>query len=202
VSFTFNDMLKFATEAFGPLGADTVRAWGLYNDRYFDGALKPIPLVFTRTMPFGRRVAFCSHSSNGGGRTITVNVPDVHLYLLADKNGVLLHEMIHQFLFERGESAGHSGEPWRREIIRLHKAIAGHEIWAGRSKTARQNGKVVRINKPHANGRLSLSQGDIARWPHSVGLKLGPLGSQDRAAYGTLPGAFDSAPLPHAAQDR
>jgi hypothetical protein len=177
--FTFDDMLRFATEAWGPLGANTVRMWSLYNERYFGGALKPIPLVITQTMPFGRRIAFCSHSCNGGGRTITVNVPGAHEKLLAD-NGTLLHEMIHQFLFERGESAGHDSDGWRRELMRLHKAITGHEIWAGQSRTARQNGKIVRINKPDADGTVSLTQGKIARWPHSVGIKFGPLGSQDR----------------------
>jgi hypothetical protein len=80
---TFDDMLRFATEAWGPLGANTVRVWSLYNERYFGGVLKPIPLVITQTMPFGRRLAFCSHYPNGGGRTITVNVPGAHEKLLA-----------------------------------------------------------------------------------------------------------------------
>jgi hypothetical protein len=84
--------------------------------------------------------------------------------------------MIHQFLFERGEDAAHAGAPWRREIMRLHAAIAGTAIWAGRSTPARQGGKVVRINEPHADGRPSLTQGAIARWPHSVGLEFGPIG--------------------------
>jgi hypothetical protein len=66
---------------------------------------------------------------------------------------------------------------WRREIMRLHEVITGRRIWAGRSKTKRIDGKVVRINEAAADGTLSLTQGDIARWPHSVGIHLGQLGA-------------------------
>jgi hypothetical protein len=41
-----------------------------------------------------------------------------------------------------------------------------HRLRAGRSKTARQNGKIVRINAPHSDGRSSLSQAE--QWPHRV----------------------------------
>ena len=64
---------------------------------------KPVPLVITNAQPFGKRLAYCSYGSTAGsGRTITLNVPKLHGTLLADNN-TLLHEMVHQFLFERGE---------------------------------------------------------------------------------------------------
>ena len=136
MAFTLAKMKDFAIEAWGPSGGDIVNKWIEFNRLYFDGKLKPVPLVLTHTQPFGKRLAFCSYNPGTHGRTITVNVPSRHNRLLADNN-VLLHEMIHQFLFERGEDAAHSGEPWRREIMRLNKHIAGREIWAGRSKTIR-----------------------------------------------------------------
>jgi hypothetical protein len=37
-------------------------------------------------------------------------------------------------------SAGHDGDGWRREIMRLNKLITGKEIWAGRSMTKRVAG--------------------------------------------------------------
>jgi hypothetical protein len=176
-AFTIADMHRFAGEAWGPLGAAIVEKWSEFNARYFDGALKPVPLVITNTLPFGKRVAFCSYAPREGGRTITLNVPKDHNILLADNN-TLLHEMIHQSLFERGEYAGHDGESWRREIMRLTKVISGKTIWAGRSRTVRQNGKVVRINAPHNDGTLSLPQAVIARWPHDgLGINLGLLGA-------------------------
>ena len=97
--------------------------------------------------------------------------------LVADNN-TLLHEMNHQFLFERGEYPSHDGEPWRREIMRLTKIITGNEIWAGPSKTARCDGKVARINAPHPEtGEPSLPQKIIARWPHDeLGIDFGRFG--------------------------
>jgi hypothetical protein len=179
MGFDYDDMLKFATEAWGPLGAQTVRVWALYNKRFFAGVLKPVPLVITNAQPFGKRLAFCSYNVAGNGRTITVNVPKVHSHLLAD-NSTLLHEMIHQYLAERGEDPQHSSEAWRREIMRLHHVLTGTEIWAGKSRSARRGGRVVRENQPHPDGRASLAQGDIARWPYSLGIGLGALGSNSQ----------------------
>jgi len=45
-------------------------------------------------------------------------------------SGTLLHEMVHQYLNERGEPAGHDSEGWRREIMRLHELVTGKKIWA------------------------------------------------------------------------
>src|SRR6516164_3892638 len=116
--FTVEDMRRFAGEAWGPLGVSIVEQWCEFNTAYFDGALRPVPLVITNTLPFGRRVAFCSYSADQGGRTITLNVPSWkyagrRYELLAD-NCTLLHEMVHQFLFERGEDPAHLSKGWRR----------------------------------------------------------------------------------------
>jgi hypothetical protein len=178
--FTFTDMELFAAEAWGPFGVDVVARWREFNATYFGGAFRPVPLVITNTQPFGRRIGFCSYSSRGatgGGRTITLNVPADHVRLLAD-NATLLHEMVHQYLFERGEYPAHDGAGWRREIMRLHQLLTGTAIWAGASKTMRIDGKVVRCNAPHPEtGHASLRQGEIARWPHDQpGIRLGQLG--------------------------
>jgi hypothetical protein len=69
---------------------------------------------------------------------------------LPANNGTLLHEVIHQGLFERGEPAGHSSEGWRREIVCLNLLLTSVEIWAGASKTAHRGGKVVHINATRA----------------------------------------------------
>jgi hypothetical protein len=175
MSFTIADMYQFAGEAWGPLGTATVDRWREFNARYFDGQLRPVPLVITNTQPFGNRIAFCSYNPTTSGRTITLNVPKAHKWLLAD-NGALLHEMIHQALFERSRDPAHASEGWRNEIMRLHELITGSQIWAGRSVTKRVAGKVVRINKPRNDGAASLTQGAIARWPHSTGIDLGKLG--------------------------
>ena len=113
--------------------------------------------------------------SKDEGRTITLNVPTMFTDLRAD-SGTLLQEMVHQYLNERGERAGHDSEGWRREIMRLHELVTGKKIWAGASITKRQDGRVVRINAPSPTGKASLTQRQIARWPHAVrGLHWGPL---------------------------
>ena len=95
--------------------------------------------------------------------------------------GTLLHEMLHQYLFERGEDPAHMGDPWRREIMRLTKLITGKTVWAGPSKTVRRNGKTTRMNAPHPETKeSSLPQAIIARWPHDeLGINLGFLGQSD-----------------------
>jgi hypothetical protein len=179
MAFDFYTMKETATEAWGQLGSDTADRWFDFNGRFFSGKLQPIPLVITNTQPFGRRLAFCSR---GCGRTITLNRPSCHSVLVAE-NASLLHEMIHQCLFERGEDPSHKSLGWRNEIMRIHRQLTGDDIWAGASTTARRkqnNGssKVARINKSHpVTGALSLVQGRIASWPHSVGISLGELGA-------------------------
>jgi hypothetical protein len=179
--FTVDDMFRFAGEAWGQLGADIVRKWCEFNQTYFDNALRPVPLVITNTQPFGHRLGFCSYNPEASGRTITLNIPQRkysgrQYALLADNNS-LLHEMVHQFLFERGENAAHLSNGWRREIMRLTKQIKGKDIWAGPSKTMRRDGLVIRMNAPHPQtGEPSLPQAEIARWPRSIGINFGHLG--------------------------
>lgn len=114
-----------------------------------------MPIVVTSTQPFGSRVAFCSYSApdqadrprtgrtnkvdRPHGRTITLNVPTRYDCLVAD-NATLLHEMVHQYLFERGEPAKHDSDGWRREIMRINIMLTGEDIWAGRYKTSRRGG--------------------------------------------------------------
>ena len=122
--------------------------------------------------------------SNDEGRTITLNVPTMFTDLRAD-SGTLLQEMVHQYLNERGEPAGHDSEGWRSEIMRLHELVTGKKIWAGASITKRQDGRVVRINAKSPTGKASLTQRQIARWPHAVhGGRCNP---QLRVISGALP---------------
>jgi hypothetical protein len=189
--FTLIDMERFALEAWGEFGMHVVKRWSEFNDRFFGGELHPIPLVLTNTQPYGRRLAFCSHNPDGPHhRTITVNVPSYRgkpapaTYRLLADNGVLVHEMIHQLLQQRGENSSHMSDGWRAEVMRLTEQIAGRRIWAGRSKTMRVEGddgkrsKIIRANEDGPNGEKSLGQDEIARWPHTVGITLGHLGAQ------------------------
>src|SRR5438093_12911805 len=63
VPFTIEDMRRFASEAWGALGAQVVDKWDEFNADYFAGTLRPVPLVNTNTLPFARR--FASRSYGG-----------------------------------------------------------------------------------------------------------------------------------------
>ena len=83
LQFTAEDMRRFAGEAWGALGVNIVEQWVEFNARYFDGVLKPIPIVITNAQPYGHCLAFCSYGGNASGRTITLNFPRARDRLLA-----------------------------------------------------------------------------------------------------------------------
>lgn len=176
----FAVMTEHAKEAYGELGAELCATWAEFNRAYFSNALAPIPLILTQAQPYGRGGGACSTAPVPGGRAIVLNLPKAGEHLVAD-NGSLLHAMIHQALTDAGEDASHTGEPWRREIMRLHHRITGKRIWAGRSKTMRapieEGGGVYRGNEDGPKGERSITQAEIASWPPpAVRRKLGKLG--------------------------
>lgn len=161
---TLPEVMRFATAAYGEPGAHAVRLWDVFNRVFFAGVLRPIPIVFTATTPHGGRLASCC------ARRIELARPRAGKALVADA-GVLLHEMMHQALHQRGEDPTHAGAPWRRELMRLHLELTGDQVWAGRSQTMRrpvsQGGGVYRGNARSRFGARSMPQADIAAWPHS-----------------------------------
>jgi hypothetical protein len=104
------------------------------------------------------------------GRAITLNVPTMFTDLRAD-SGTLLHEMVHQYLNERGEPAGHDSEGWRREIMRLHELVTGKKIWAGASITKRQDGR-IKCPKPDGES-VADAASDCALAARGAGFALG-----------------------------
>ena len=175
--YTFAEMRRALIKGWGELGARTADAWLDFNRRYFGGELQPIPIFFTNTTPFGKRLAHCRCESQC--THIALNRPSGHAHLIADRD-TLLHEMIHQYLGQRGENPKHAGEPWRREIMRLHREITGASIWAGKPTVAKvkeaAGRKSVRRMQPHPEtGEASLTQKQIACWPHDRSINLGRL---------------------------
>jgi hypothetical protein len=181
-TYTYNDMLRTLTVGWGEHGRATAEYWRQYNAEYFGGRLKPLPIFFVPVSPYGHwRGLMCSHAAV---THIALAAPGAGRHLVADR-GVLLHEMVHQFLCESGEYTSHDGRPWCREIMRLTKLLTGQDIWAGaytvaKVKQADGSRKSVRLNRPRpGTGEPSLTQDEIAHWPHSVGIKLGPLSTRN-----------------------
>jgi hypothetical protein len=176
--YTFEEMRRTLVVGWGDLGERTAQCWREFNRLYFADELLPLPIFLTPTLPYGRRVG---ETCCGNAVThIALAAPRVGNILVADR-GVLLHEMIHQLLHERGQDPGHKDQPWRQEIMRLHLQITGKSIWAGaytvgKQKCADGERRSVRMNQADpATGRESITQGKIARWPHSLGVRLGHL---------------------------
>jgi hypothetical protein len=177
-AYTFKDMVRTLAVGWGEQGRAVASYWQEYNKAFFGGRLKPLPIFLTPVTPYGRMVGW---TCCGGAVThIALCAPRVGQVLVADRS-TLLHEMIHQSLHESGLYTSHDGEPWRREIMRVHKLLTGEEIWAGaytvaKVKDADGGRRSVRLNRPHSEtGAPSLTQDQIARWPHSLAVKLGPL---------------------------
>lgn len=172
---TNDEMKTFLTLGWGKFGARIHAAWCKYNDLYFNNTLKPLPIVPTAILPYGHCVAY-TRGSRGVANHIMLAAPKQGEVLVADK-GVLLHEMIHQHLFETGKDPSHAGKPWCDCIVRLNKQIGRKAIHAAPDKFGKDADRRSFRFKPvcEATGLASLSQQDIARWPHSVGIKLGAL---------------------------
>lgn len=176
--YTFAEMKRALVKGWGDVGERTAATWQEFNRRYFDGRLQPLPIFFTPAAPYGKRLGWTCSSK--AVTHIALVRPEAGTFLIAD-SCTLLHEMIHQYLFEQRLDSSHDKEPWRREIMRLHLELTGEKIWAGRPTVLKEklksgNRRSVRVNRPHPDtGKESLTQKEIARWPHSVGIDLGEL---------------------------
>jgi hypothetical protein len=176
--YTFEEMRRALVVGWGELGERTALCWRDFNRLYFANELQPLPIFLTPTMPYGRMLGWtcCGNAVTH----IALSSPKDGNVLVADR-GVLLHEMIHQFLHERGEFPKHQGQPWCREIMRLHLQITGQSIWAGayvvrKKKDANGGRQSVRLNQPdRETGRESITQTQIAGWPGSLKISLGHL---------------------------
>ena len=129
---TNDEMKTFLTLGWGKFGARIHAAWCKYNDLYFNNTLKPLPIVPTAILPYGHCVAY-TRGSRGVANHIMLAAPKQGEVLVADK-GVLLHEMIHQHLFETGKDPSHAGKPWCDCIVRLNKQIGRKAIHAAPDK--------------------------------------------------------------------
>src|SRR5262245_60647773 len=64
---SFADMRAFLEHGWGELGNRVAGCWRDFNDRYFDGRLKPLPIVLVATSPHGHWLCLTHGSRNGHG---------------------------------------------------------------------------------------------------------------------------------------
>ena len=63
----FADMHGFLEHGWGELGIRVANCWRDFNDRYFDGRLRPLPIVLVATSPHGHWLGLTHGSRNGHG---------------------------------------------------------------------------------------------------------------------------------------
>ena len=166
---TANQIRAFVEHAWPHVGASVMDSWDYFNDRYWNGKLRPVPIVLAPTLPFGKRVGQCSYGRSRSASLITLASPSDGNLLIADR-GVLCHEMLHAWLKQCGVDGAHAGQPWRDEIVRM-SAIEGRTIVAMPTQIRKDENRKSYRHTPEG----SLAQAEIARWPHSIGLDMGKL---------------------------
>jgi hypothetical protein len=161
--FTQDDLEIVATKSFGDLGAQTAKLFAQYNADYFDGRVQPVPVLYVPTSPYGHWV----------GQAQAQKL----IYVMFPGNGrdwdftrsVLLHEMLHHFLYASGENSKHAGKPWAREVIRLSAQIWGRQFVKVSDKIRKIDGHSVRIRAIGEPRDGVLAVRELACWPHSIG---------------------------------
>lgn len=168
VTISAADLWVASTVFFGKAGQWVQDTWVSHNEAYFGSRLTPLPILFGLT-PHGGCLGHYSH-----GKSITLHTSllrrDSDAWQLTGLLGeryasdVLLHEMVHQRLWEIGYRGAESHEcaEWCDEITRISPLI-GLDCKAKLIKRKRVDGRQLRI--PDAG---YMTQAQISTWPHSM----------------------------------
>jgi hypothetical protein len=165
---TVEEFQKLMEWTYSDKGVALARAWEWMNEECFDGVLVPCPILLPSSPPFGHWVGLCT----GNPQNETVHIQIKRDMTLGEQFNVLLHECLHAYLRELGQSTDHNAIPWCNEIMRLTRQIWGVEIHASPDSPRRINGVSKRVQKPSATGQQSITRTQISRWPHSIGLNV------------------------------
>lgn len=154
-------------------GAWAADAWTALNDRHFGGRLRYHGIVFGLT-PHGAGVAHTSHTGRITLHPALLSPRGEDPWRIGKRLGaryaehVLLHEMIHVQLFDRGvdvddRGGHHNTAEWCAEITRITEELGLEPIQAAPVLPRRVGGKVVREPLEGHLGRAA-----IASWPQSI----------------------------------
>lgn len=167
-SLDFAQLRQMMGWSWGDLGLWAADLWQAFNKCHWEGKLDPTPIWFPSASPYGRWIGLCTGNKSGQTQ---------HIQILKGKEqqehaNILLHEMVHQYLFESGQNPSHNAMPWCSEIIRLSRDIWGVDIWASPAQPRKVDGVSRRVQKLSPDGVESISRKQIACWPDSIGLNV------------------------------
>jgi len=158
----------------GTVGTWTADTWTHLNTTYFGGKAKYHGVTWGLT-PHGKRLGHTWVDDGGAGVLGRITL---HPALLDPRGNawemgpvlgarlaehVLLHEMLHAYLGDRGLDASHNSQPWCDEIMRITPLLGLAAVQAEPVKPRRVDGKVVRLARDGF-----LSRDDLAHWPHTL----------------------------------
>jgi len=103
----------------------------------------PLPIVLGITAGAGGAEPTCFRRDSTARISIASNV-FAHGRRAVDD--VMVHEMLHVHLLQRGEDPAHDGAPWYAAVRRLSPAVLGHELDVRRGGARRS----VRVVNPRA----------------------------------------------------
>ena len=165
---------RFSGICWGEFGSWTVEEWQRLNTAYFDDALKPGGIVWGLT----------PHGKSRGSYAPWANVITLHKSIIEPHSpapwkipayklnklyasDVLLHEMIHQKIEQRGIASEHNSNVWAAEIVRVSK-LMGVEIKAAKVKQKRikdENGESI-VRWIPLPGHLT--RREMSEWPDCI----------------------------------
>ena len=173
------DILRTASELAHPqYGAWLYDTWAIHNDDYFDNELHVIPIHFGLT-PHGAKLGLCSNQEPLRRITIHQSLLEPssdkpwQLLTLGERfaSDVLLHEMIHQVIFQRHGHDGnvegqgnssHNNTFWCAEVNRIAPML-GLPANAALTRRKRIDGKPKWVVD---DGMMT--RGELSSWPHSA----------------------------------
>ena len=190
---TWEGMRNFLTLGWGGAGEKAFADYQKFNERFFQGQLPPTHLSFNYTSQYGRWLGQCAfgevtpHGTRPLARIslcrpLTNALPARfrgYQYSLCADSAVLLHEMLHLYLFQRGEPAGHSSAGWIDGVLRMSAQLGVNIDYQPqvrhRIPVVDENGdcettpnKRVKRSQQRFTPANSLSFDELQCWPHTV----------------------------------
>lgn len=185
----FSILKQAASITFGQYGVWLFDTWKSHNEQYFDNQLQVIPLTFG-LLPHGKALGNFTHKNEAGYSLITLHKSLLDpqgdawqiLPLLGQRfaSDVLLHEMIHQAVYQQyghdGSSlekffgsSSHNNPAWCDEVNRLAPML-GLSFKAQVVKRQRvenpDTGKKTKLAWQVSDGYLE--RAELATFPHCV----------------------------------
>lgn len=165
---TLEQLEQMMAWSFGAEGASVAKLWGAFNRELWGGALMPCPIWFPAATAYGKWAGL--YTRNQDYQSLHIQIK--HGVSFDDKAGILLHEMVHQYLGESRQDTKHNAKPWCSEIMRITEKVWGVQIWASPSSPRKVGGASVRVQALSPTGKESIPRACLAGWPHSMGLSV------------------------------